>query len=49
MSHDGDRDLLTRWAGNRGDAGLATYRATKNATSIDGLLAIDPTPTPDPS
>ena len=42
MSHEGDRDLLTRWAGNRGDEGLATYRAEKNATSIDGLPALDP-------
>ena len=42
MSHEGDRDLLTRWADNRGDEGLATYRATKNATSIDGLPALDP-------
>lgn len=41
MSHDGDRDLLTRWAGNRGEDGLASYRATKNATSIDGLPALD--------
>ena len=42
MTHDGDRDLLTRWADNRGDDGLASYRATKNAASIDGLPAIDP-------
>jgi hypothetical protein len=42
MSHEGDRDLLTRWADNRGDEGLATYRATKNAASIDGLPALDP-------
>ena len=41
MSHESDRDLLTRWAGNRGDEGLATYRATKNAASIDGLPALD--------
>ena len=46
MSHESDRDLLTRWTGNRGDEGLATYRATKNATSIDGLPALDPTATP---
>ena len=42
MTHDGDRDLLTRWADNRGDDGLTAYRATKNATSIDGLPALDP-------
>ena len=44
MTHDGDRDLLTRWADNRGDEGLATYRAAKNATSIDGLPALAPAP-----
>jgi hypothetical protein len=44
MSHDGDRDLLTRWSENRGDDGLAAYRATKNAASIDGLPALDPPP-----
>lgn len=47
MSHESDRDLLTRWAGNRGEEGLATYRATKNAASIDGLPALDsPAATP---
>ena len=42
MSHDGDRDLLTRWAGNRGEVGLRAYREAKNAVSIDGLPALDP-------
>ena len=42
MSHDGDRDLLTRWADNRGEDGLAAYREAKNAVSIDGLPALDP-------
>ncbi|MBW8730579.1 MAG: pyridoxamine 5'-phosphate oxidase family protein, partial [Terrabacter sp.] len=41
MSHESDRDQLTRWAGDGGDEGLATYRATKNAASIDGLPALD--------
>ena len=41
MTHDEDRDLLTRWADNRGEEGLATYRASKNATSIDGLPALN--------
>lgn len=36
------RDLLTSWAGRRGPDGLATYRVEKNATSIDGLPALDP-------
>jgi hypothetical protein len=48
MTHDGDRDLLTRWADNRRDAGLTAYRATKNATSIDGLPALDPGAETDP-
>lgn len=48
MTHDGDRDLLTRWADNRGDDGLTAYRATKNATSIDGLPALDLAPGTDP-
>ena len=42
MSHDGDRDLLTRWADNRGEEGLTAYREAKNAVSIDGLPALDP-------
>ena len=40
MAHEGDRDLLTSWATHRGEAGLETYRAQKNATSIDGLPAL---------
>jgi hypothetical protein len=42
MSHEGDRDLLTSWATNRGESGLETYREKKNATSIDGLPALRP-------
>ncbi len=34
-----DRDNLPRWAENKGEAGLAQYRETKNARSIDGLPA----------
>ena len=33
----GERDLLRRGAERRGPEGLAEYRATKNAASIDGL------------
>jgi hypothetical protein len=33
----GERDLLRRGAEKRGPDGLAEYRATKNAASIDGL------------
>ncbi len=42
MSHDGDRDLLARWADNRGEEALTAYREAKNAVSIDGLPALDP-------
>ena len=38
--HLGDRDLLESWASRKSDDELATYRATKNATSIDGLPAL---------
>jgi hypothetical protein len=31
------RDRLLTWAGSRGDAALADYRAERNATSVDGL------------
>jgi hypothetical protein len=37
MELAGERDLLRRGAEKRGPEGLAEYRATKNATSIDGL------------
>lgn len=33
----GHRDQLLDWADHKGKEGLATYRATKNQTSIDGL------------
>jgi pyridoxamine 5'-phosphate oxidase-like protein len=42
MDYAGDRDLLVRWAGRKSPAQLGAYRAQKNATSIDGLPAIDP-------
>lgn len=32
-----DRTLLDDWARRKGSEGLADYRTTKNATSIDGL------------
>jgi hypothetical protein len=35
--HAGERDMLDRWAEKKGPAGLAEYRRTKNARSIDGL------------
>lgn len=39
-SFSGQRDLLERWTDRRDDAGLADYRATRNAASIDGLPAL---------
>jgi hypothetical protein len=33
----GERDNLRRWAAAKGEAGLAAYRAEKNARSLDGL------------
>lgn len=42
----GERDLMTQWAANRGDAGIADYRARNNVTSIDGLPALPLPPVP---
>ena len=35
--YQGDRDLLTRWAENRGEEGVQRYWVEKNQVSIDGL------------
>ena len=50
MSFEGDRDLLTSWAANRGPQGIAKYQRDKNASSIDDLPALEQTtePTDDP-
>jgi hypothetical protein len=37
MDYVADRDLLFEHNGRKGDAELAQYRATRNATSVDGL------------
>ena len=37
FEHTGPRNTLIDWAGRKGPDGLATYRAEKNANSIDGL------------
>jgi Pyridoxamine 5'-phosphate oxidase len=37
MALVGQRDRLLTWAEGKGEAGLAEYRAERNATSIDGL------------
>lgn len=36
------RSTLDDWAARKGDDDLAAYRVEKNATSIDGLPALDP-------
>lgn len=36
----GARPTMDEWAERKGPEGLAAYRATKNATSIDGLPAL---------
>jgi hypothetical protein len=36
MAYAGERDLLHQWAGRKSPAELDEYRATRNATSIDG-------------
>lgn len=40
LRYEGERDLLTQWAGHRTGDELVAYRERKNATSIDGLPAL---------
>lgn len=40
MEYTGDRQTLTDWVAGKSDADLDSYRATKNAQSIDGLVAL---------
>ncbi len=40
MELAGERDLLTQWASRKTPAELDTYRAERNATSIDGIPAL---------
>jgi hypothetical protein len=42
MDYQEERPTLQQWAARRGDDGLAEYWADRNATSIDGLPALDP-------
>jgi hypothetical protein len=37
MTFAGERDFNVKWAKSKGDDGVASYRAEKNAISIDGL------------
>jgi hypothetical protein len=41
MHYEGDRSRLTEWAVRKGRDGIAEYQARKNATSLDGLPALD--------
>lgn len=41
MEFVGERTRLDAWVENRSDADIAAYWADKNATSIDGLPALD--------
>jgi hypothetical protein len=36
-----DRDVLDKWAANKGKDGLVEYRKMKNTESIDGLTGLD--------
>lgn len=41
LTYDQERPTLQQWAARRSEDDLAAYRRTKNATSIDGLPALD--------
>lgn len=36
-----DRDVLTRWSEQKGEAGIQAYHRDRNARSLDGLPGID--------
>jgi hypothetical protein len=40
LAYAGERDTLDRWAGRKGDDGIAEYQAARNRRSIDGLPAL---------
>ena len=42
MDYVDDRDDLRRWAVSKGDEALVEYRSRKNAESIDGIPAFEP-------
>jgi hypothetical protein len=44
LRYEGERQRLIEWAEHKGPEALVEYRATTNATSIDGLPALDPEP-----
>jgi hypothetical protein len=44
MRFEGERSQLDEWAAHKGPDGIVEYQATRNATSIDGLPGLRPTP-----
>jgi hypothetical protein len=42
LAYQGEREQLAAWAERKGPEGLRAYRAEWNATSIDGLPALEP-------
>ncbi|MFI5138001.1 MAG: pyridoxamine 5'-phosphate oxidase family protein [Sphingobacteriales bacterium] len=36
-TYEGERDIMPKWAANKGPGGLEIYKAEKNRISIDGL------------
>ena len=37
FNYAGDRDVLEKWADDKGDAGISTYWDERNRTTIDGM------------
>ena len=44
LRYESERPQLIDWATRKGDDGLRTYRAEKNARSVDDLPALDEKP-----
>ncbi len=40
LAYEGERERLADWAAHRDDEELATYRRTRNASSLDGLVGL---------
>ena len=39
--YKGERDVLLKWAQNKGDDGVEEYQRTKNHQSLDGLKGVE--------
>jgi predicted pyridoxine 5'-phosphate oxidase superfamily flavin-nucleotide-binding protein len=44
--YEGERTQLPAWAERKGADGVADYKRERNATSLDGLAGLDPSPAP---